>query len=93
MKFTSNSINGIRPTDQRQIIASDDTPGLRLIVQSSGTKTWAWHIMIPATLSPMRKLPKKLPPPPRSRMLATGSTDIWKHAAKDRPAMGKRSGP
>jgi integrase len=42
-KFTTTSINAVRPSIERQQLADPATTGLFLIVQPSGVKSWAWR--------------------------------------------------
>ncbi len=42
-KFTTTSLNAVRPSSKRQQLPDPATTGLFLIVQSSGVKSWAWR--------------------------------------------------
>jgi integrase len=53
MKLTPNTIAGIRATEKRQMIKDDRQPGLYLIVQPSGVKTWAWYMKVGKKIATM----------------------------------------
>ena len=47
--FTATSVKAISPSTVRQQLADLSTPGLFLIVQPSGIKSWAWRGRIAGT--------------------------------------------
>lgn len=49
MKLTAQNVDRMQPTDKRQQIADDNCPGLNLIVQPTGKRSWAVRYRVQGT--------------------------------------------